>query len=316
MTEICMTTALLGLCAIPTLLWMVTYFGPILVMNLLPVPDLKKKYNAEWALVTGAGSGIGRELVFKLARQGFNVVLVSLDDKFLAETMDLVTSQFPSQEFRKVGCLFAPGQKYMKLIERKTADIDVQCIFNNAGYLVTGFFDREASTKQLGNLECNTTAAVAVTHHFLGKLVDKKLKGCIVFTSSVAGYIPSPFSSVYGATKAFLSQFACCIAVEAAPCGIDVCSVHPSPVNSNFYDKVHKIDMLEKAKAAAVTPDVLPDQIFGAIGRVVLRDMGVFAIAIRLLVSIMSYNFLTQAFCAFAPTMPDFKKFGADRLKK
>mmetsp|Transcript_990 Transcript_990/g.4224 ORF Transcript_990/g.4224 Transcript_990/m.4224 type:complete len:311 (-) Transcript_990:833-1765(-) len=307
---------ILGLCAIPTVLWAFTYFVPILITNLLPVPDLKKKYNATWALVTGGGSGIGRELVYRLARQGFNVVIVSLDDHFLAETFETAQKQFPQQEFRKVGCIFAPGASYLDPVVEATKDIDVQCIFNNAGYLVTGFFDREPMPKQLGNLECNVTAAVAITHHFLRILVDKKLKGCIVFTSSVAGYIPSPFSSVYGATKAFLSQFACCLAVEASPCGIDVCSVHPSPVNSNFYDKVHKIDMLEKAKAAAVQPDQLPDEIFKSIGRVVLRDMGIFAICIRLLVSIMSYNFLTQAFAAFAPLMPDFQKFGADRLRK
>lgn len=254
--------------------------------------------------------------MYKLARQGLNVVIVSLGDKFLKDTAETAASQFPDLQFRTVGVTFAPGVDYMKAIADATSDIDVQCIFNNAGYIVTGFFDREAAAKQEGNLECNATAAVKVTHHFLGKLVDKKLKGCIVFTSSVAGYIPSPFSSVYGATKAFLSQFACCIAVEAAPCGIDVCSFHPSPVNSNFYDKTHKIEMLEKAKAAAVQPDAIPDEILRSIGRVVLRDGGLFAIFIRFLVSVMSYNFLTQAFAACAPLMPDFQKFGADRLRK
>lgn len=63
--------------------------------------DLKKKYNCDWALVTGAGSGIGKSLAETLAMQGLNVVLVSLPMKDLDETYDTLKSQFPKQEFRK-----------------------------------------------------------------------------------------------------------------------------------------------------------------------------------------------------------------------
>ncbi len=67
--------------AIPTFIWLLTYSIPQLYMVLRPVPDLKKRYNA--TLVTGAGSGIGKAIAFKLASQGLNVVIVSLDDDFL-----------------------------------------------------------------------------------------------------------------------------------------------------------------------------------------------------------------------------------------
>lgn len=63
--------------------------------------DLKKKYKCDWALVTGAGSGIGKSLAETLALQGLNVVLVSLPMKDLDETYDALKSQFPKQEFRK-----------------------------------------------------------------------------------------------------------------------------------------------------------------------------------------------------------------------
>lgn len=69
--------------------------------------ELKKKYKCDWALVTGAGSGIGKSLAETLALQGLNVVLVSLPMKDLDETFDTLKSQFPKQEFRKyvVCCL-------------------------------------------------------------------------------------------------------------------------------------------------------------------------------------------------------------------
>jgi short-subunit dehydrogenase len=87
-------------------------------------------------------------------------------------------------------------------------------------------------------VECNATASFAIAHHFLQILVSKQLRGCIVFTSSVAGFIPTPFAASYAATKAFVSQLACSLHIEVKSLGIDVCAVHPSPVASNFYEKV------------------------------------------------------------------------------
>ena len=103
-------------------------------------------------------------------------------------------------------------------------------------------------------------------------------QGCVVFTSSVAGYIPNPFASMYGATKAFVSQFAACINVECKSQGIDICAVHPSPVASNFYSRAeHKIEMMEAAAKSAVAPSTLPREIFRSVGRCVWRDLGAMA---------------------------------------
>ena len=81
-------------------------------------------------------------------------------------------------------------------------------MFNNAGFIVTGFFDQSNLDSQLANMECNSTACVKVTHHFLKKMIQKNIKGCFVFTSSVSGYIPN--------------QFAASVAVEVRANGIDV----------------------------------------------------------------------------------------------
>jgi short-subunit dehydrogenase len=111
-------------------------------------------------------------------------------------------------------------------------------VFNNAGFMVTGFLDQTPIEKNLANMECNATAAVNIAQYYCQQLVSSKLKGCIVFTSSVAGFIPTPFASIYASTKAFVTQFACCLHIEVQNLGIDVCAVQPSPVASNFYDKV------------------------------------------------------------------------------
>ena len=243
---------ILSFFAFPTVFWVVMYAIPQLFMTFRPVPDLKKRYNATWSLVTGGGSGIGKALSFKLARQGLNVVVVSLDDDFLKATMKQLKETFPDLEFRSVGCAFSPGVDYLKQINEATKDIEIPIIFNNAGFLVTGFFDQAPLGKLLANVECtyiiyvectvlflmivpsslflvnfpshsfsfcstalrpnkqtkgNLTANVNITHHFVSKLVSSKKKGCVVFTSSVAGFIPTPFSGMYGTLFTVLTFF-------------------------------------------------------------------------------------------------------------
>ncbi len=95
-------------------------------------------------------------------------------------------------------------------------------MFNNAGYIVTGFYDSTDGMRQASNLECNAAAAAAITHHFLALLLKSRKRGCIVFTSSVVAYIPSPFAAMYGATKAFLSNLAASLAVEVCVFRMDV----------------------------------------------------------------------------------------------
>ncbi|KAJ1460847.1 hypothetical protein M885DRAFT_458016 [Pelagophyceae sp. CCMP2097] len=293
--------------AAPTLLWLATYFLPLLYVSLRGPQDLKKKYNATWALVTGGSTGIGRAICDELASQGLNIVIAALPDAFLDPAVAELSKQYASQQFLAVPVSFAPGQPYLAAIMAATADKDVQIIFNNAGFIVTGFFDTQPLGKHAANLECNATAAMAITHHFAAAMLRKKLKGCIVFTSSASAYIPNPFAIVYGATKAFMSQFAASIAVELQCKGIDVCVVHPSPVASNFYEKVeHKIESMEAFKKVAVQPSALPKAITSAVGRVVLLDVGATAMGMRLFVALVPYNFLASLIAFLAPILPDY----------
>jgi NADPH:quinone reductase-like Zn-dependent oxidoreductase len=119
--------------AIPTLIWLTGYLIPQIYMAIRPVPNLKKKYDATWSLVTGAGSGIGKALAFKLASQGLNVVVVSLDDDYLKQTMKELKEHYPDLEFRSVAVTFSPGVPYLEKIIEATKDIDINIVFNNAG---------------------------------------------------------------------------------------------------------------------------------------------------------------------------------------
>jgi short-subunit dehydrogenase len=300
----------------PTLFWLIAYLIPQLYMAswFRSVPNLKLKYSADWALVTGGGSGIGKALAFKLAEQGLNVVLVSLDDNYLKATMIEIKEAFPKQQFRSVGVTFAPNVDYMKAIIDATKDIEIPIVFCNAGFMVTGFLDQTPIGKLLANIECNATSAVNVAHHFVQPLVSKKKSGCIVFTSSVAGFIPTPFAAMYASTKAFVSQFAACLHIEVQPLGIDVCAIHPSPVASNFYNNLdHKVDLIEAAAKNAASPNDITSDIFRSIGACAYRDLGTLAWCTRIGTFFIPYNLFTELFATAAPFLPDWKAHNKNR---
>ena len=146
-------------------------------------------------------------------------------------------------------------------------------------------------------------------------MLEKKIKGCFIFTSSVSGYIPNPFAVMYGATKAFVSQFAASLAIEVRNNGIDVLAVHPSPVKSNFFDNAHKLDSLEMAQKSAVSPMAVPNKMLECVGRCHLGDLGSMAVTVRCVVALMPYDFLTGLFSFFAPYMGDYQKHNKNRGK-
>lgn len=279
-------------------------------------------------------TGIGKAYAKKLASQGLNVVLVALDDDLLAETHAELSEAYPDVTFRKVGVnLGRPG--YVEAVKTATADIDVQCCFLNAGYMITGMFEQVPLERHMENMECNAASAMELTHLLLQRMVShfytyqsvcsiivltfflhpppqqmaKGLRGCFVYTSSAAAAIPNPFSVLYASTKSFLSSFGASLAAEVRHAGIDVLVVHPSPVASRFYDKAHKLSALEFFQKMAVQPEDLPDTVFGSIGRLVWRDVGPTAVGFRLLMKVLDYNLFAMIIAATAPMTGDFKKY-------
>lgn len=115
------------------------YILVTLLVSLLPPVNLKKKYGAEWAVVTGASSGIGKSLAIECAKQGLNVCLVALPDQVLSGTYKELKKKFKKVEFREIGVNLGETG-YLDEIEEATADISVQVVFANAGYMLTGFF--------------------------------------------------------------------------------------------------------------------------------------------------------------------------------
>lgn len=277
--------------------------------------NLAKRYNATWALVTGGSSGIGRSLCIQLAEQGLNIVLAAVGDSMLEKTGEELKARFPHIQFRIVAANLGATDPaaYMGPIEAATKDIPVQVVFNNAGYIVTSFFDKAPLGRWMANYNCNSTAPTVIAHHFVTRLRAEQLRGCIVFTSSPANIIPSPFSTMYGATKAFITHFATSLAVEVAHFGIDIAVCHPSPVATAFYTGAAALPTLHMFKSTATGPDRVADVMIRGVGRSVIIDQGYYPILFRLLLRVVEVTTLAEIMPLMATGIADFKALTASQ---
>jgi short-subunit dehydrogenase len=146
-----------------------------------------------------------------------------------------------------------------------------------------GYFDERAVDEHIANMECNALAAIRITHLFYERMVREGRRGCIAFTSSAAWFIPAPYAVMYGASKAMLSSFATSLAIEAKNHNVDVTVVHPSYTHTGLYENQPKLDVLKLLSRIGWTPDDVADVLIASVGRVIVRDAGLYSIATNLL---------------------------------
>jgi short-subunit dehydrogenase len=204
---------------------------------------------------------------------GINVVVVGLPDKTLDEAMEKLPKAWPGVEFRKIGADLA-DPKCVEVLGDATENIDISLVFSNAGYIRTSFLTSVPVGAAVHNHHVNATSSLQVAHLYTSRMQAKGLKGAVCFTSSPAGVMASPFAAVYGATKAFVTEFAMSLAPEVRQDGIDVCVLHPSPMATAFYSGAHSIDSVNFFKNTAVGPARAADALCASIGRVVVCEQG------------------------------------------
>lgn len=196
---------------------------------------LKSRYGP-WAIVTGASSGIGKELTKALAFAGLNVVLVSRSKPQLETVSALIQANYNVQSKVVAADLSTPNGN-QKLID-SCKDLKVGLLVVNAGFATSGPFIENGINKELGMVFLNCISLATLTHYY-AKEFKSRSRGGIVLISSLLGFQGAPYAANYAATKAYVQSLGEGLAVELEPHGVDVLTAAPGPVNTGFADRAN-----------------------------------------------------------------------------
>lgn len=225
-------------------------------------------------VITGAGSGIGRQLAIKLAKEGAQLALSDINQKNLNETLKLAN-------LTKANCLsqsFDVGSKdafyaFAEAVEKKFGC--AHCIINNAGVTVAESAEETSYDDFEWVMNINFWGVVYGTKAFI-PLLKKADEACIVNISSVFGLFGFPSQSAYNSSKFAVRGFTEALRLELKDTQITPICVHPGGIRTNIMknaryhsgvvsNQTHNEAMQQFERLARTSPEKAADVIINAI---------------------------------------------------
>lgn len=206
------------------------------------------------ALITGASSGIGRDIAINLSEKGYDLILVARD----LEKLNEVKSKLHTN-VEVVSMDISKAENCQELHE-KYKDIDI--LVNNAGFGDCGYFIKTSLDKELKMIDTNIVA-----YHVLTKLYLQDMKqrnsGKILNVASIAGFMPGPLMATYYSTKAYVVRLSEAIREELRreKSNVQISILCPGPVNTNF-NKVADVQFALKGLSSEYVAKYTIDKLF------------------------------------------------------
>ncbi len=189
--------------------------------------------DANWVVITGASSGIGRALASEFSSGGFNVFLTGRDKARLDEVAAECSGKH-HVETEVVTADLSSGQAVDNLIAALAAGTHrYEVLVNNAGFGVHGDFAATSIEENTQLLNVQLTAALKLTRAVLPAMLSRG-SGRILNVASVYSFSPVPFQSVYAASKAFLLSFSQSLRSELEGTGVTVTVFCPGVTQTEF----------------------------------------------------------------------------------
>ncbi|AKG24606.1 SDR family NAD(P)-dependent oxidoreductase [Calothrix sp. 336/3] len=192
-------------------------------------------------LVTGAASGIGYELAYFFAHDGYNLILVDKNGAELPRIADDFQLKFGIKVKTIVKDLSISTSPTEIFTELQQESIRVDILVNNAGFGNHGLFANTDLTTELKMLQVNIVAITHLTKLFVREMV-KNGYGKILNVASTAAFQPGPLMAVYFASKAYILSFSEAIANELEGTGVSVTVLCPGPTESPFHQTTGMAD--------------------------------------------------------------------------
>lgn len=179
------------------------------------------------ALVTGASSGIGRDIARELSKRGYDLVIVARNTARLEELKSELKTNV------EIISMDLTSEENCKSLYEQAKDIDL--LVNNAGFGEFGFFTETDLDKELNMIRTNITALHILTKLYLQDMV-KRNSGRILNVASIAGFMPGPLMATYYATKNYVVRLSESIREELKKqkSNVKISILCPGPVKTNF----------------------------------------------------------------------------------
>ena len=194
-----------------------------------------------FALITGASTGIGKVFALELAKQkDLNLILTARRANLLEEVKRQVEEIWSGQSLK---CVVLPSDlssydERVKLIE-SCSTFNVSLLVNNAGFGSVTEFSKSNTEWELNMIALNCQALLHLTRYF-GPIMAESFqkttdRGKIINISSVASFQAMPYMATYAATKAFVTSFSLAVGREKGFSGVDILALCPGPTASDFH---------------------------------------------------------------------------------
>lgn len=190
------------------------------------------------ALVTGASTGIGRELAKQFAFNNFDLVVSAHDS--LGEAVAELEALGANVEAVRVDLALPEGvTELWGRVQATGRPLAVAAL--NAGRGLGGPFAETDLAQELEIVDLNVRSTVHLAKHVVRDMRTRG-EGRILFTSSIASTMPGSFQAVYNASRSFVQSFALALRNELEDTGITVTSLMPGPTDTEFFDRAEMSD--------------------------------------------------------------------------
>jgi short-subunit dehydrogenase len=190
------------------------------------------------ALITGASSGIGAVYADRLARRGYDLILVARD----AARMETLATRLRAETGRSIEILPADltdAAQLATIAQRLSGDAAITLLVNNAGMSLNGSL-LENGPEQLNRLIALNITAPTLLASAAGKALLARKAGGIINIASVLALAPEMFDGVYSGTKAFVLNLTIGLAKQVEPEGVRVQAVLPGATRTEIWERSGK----------------------------------------------------------------------------
>ncbi|MFC2145034.1 SDR family NAD(P)-dependent oxidoreductase [Actinomycetota bacterium] len=196
-----------------------------------------KRFKGKTALITGAGSGVGRQAALSFLKEGANVVINDIDENSLLELKRLTKKDKDKVLILSTDISNSNDVKNM-LTSAIEKFVHIDYLINNAGVSMTKKMMEIENCDWDKVLDVNVKGTFDVLKSVARSMIDNKIKGAIVNIASIAGEKGRPNFLAYSASKAALISITKSAALEFADHGIRINSVSPGTIDTPMWDKV------------------------------------------------------------------------------